>query len=84
MSENATPKKHRFEHWQVISLYLILYAFVFRLILFEVVKIGHIRPSCGYLAIKDERRQRLLLYIIMYYGRRARFPRPQAAGVRSG
>ena len=28
MSENETPKKRRFEHWQVISLYLILYDIV--------------------------------------------------------
>ena len=28
MSENTTPKKRRFEHWQVISLYLILYDIV--------------------------------------------------------
>lgn len=28
MSENATPKKRRFEHWQVISLYLVLYDIV--------------------------------------------------------
>ena len=51
--------------WIFLVLDLLSDACLLRLILFEIVKIGHVHSSCWYFPSKDEDRELLLYTIIM-------------------